>query len=454
MPIDISDKEQLNVPLTGTQMNDAIVQAHKSRDAIANIEGMSASASEIDAKISESVLLKTPLMVEGGDTKLTNFIPDKDKSFKVQFAFNKIDTQKDYVMNLGVQGYGGNARVLIGTGYNALYIRVGSYVFNNDIRVNGRRIIEIEYNGNSKTISLILDGEVVEKNISVTIENGTTPIMIGGKTKVNLTPELNELGESDVLFCRIYDDTASESLSLKELRSKIYGNCDQIAHRGLRSEVPENTMAAFRYATKRGIKHLECDVQVTSDGKLVLIHDSTVDRTTNGTGSVVSMAYSTIEGLDAGSSFSPVYQGEKIPTFAEFCKFAKENDCTIYPEIKGYRSTSDIESIIDMIVDYGLVDKSVVQSFSHSDLVFVNNYNSDIKLGYLSSDIFDVSTMLPNSYALINANALLSDTSYVQTIHQAGHKIGVWTVDDWEKYSRLLDANVDSIMVDSNYSGN
>jgi glycerophosphoryl diester phosphodiesterase len=90
-----------------------------------------------------------------------------------------------------------------------------------------------------------------------------------------------------------------------------------IAHRGASSYVPENTFAAFDLALQMGVRHIELDVQLTSDGHLVVIHDDTVDRTTNGSGLVTRHTLESLRGLDAGSWFGTRFAGECIPLFDE-----------------------------------------------------------------------------------------------------------------------------------------
>ena len=86
-----------------------------------------------------------------------------------------------------------------------------------------------------------------------------------------------------------------------------------LAHRGACSYAPENTMAAFRLAIEQGADGIELDAKLCADGSVVVIHDSTVDRTTNGTGKVAELAFDELQQMDAGVQFAPKYAGEKIP---------------------------------------------------------------------------------------------------------------------------------------------
>ena len=90
-----------------------------------------------------------------------------------------------------------------------------------------------------------------------------------------------------------------------------------VAHRGASAEAPENTLAAFRLALQQGAPAVECDVHLSADGCPVVIHDETVDRTTNGKGAVVGLTRAALRGLDAGSWRGPRFAGEPIPTLEE-----------------------------------------------------------------------------------------------------------------------------------------
>ena len=128
-----------------------------------------------------------------------------------------------------------------------------------------------------------------------------------------------------------------------------------ISHRGEHLERPENTMPAFREAIRVGADFIEVDVQTTSDGKLVLSHDATVDRCTNGSGRVSAMTFDQIEALDAGIKKGPQYAGTKIPTFDEVLDLAR-GKIGIYVDIKN-ASAQDLVSHID---GHGMTDHVVM----------------------------------------------------------------------------------------------
>lgn len=127
-----------------------------------------------------------------------------------------------------------------------------------------------------------------------------------------------------------------------------------IGHRGGRALAPENTLAAFRNTIKLGADFVEIDVRATKDGQLVIMHDSTVDRTTNGKGAVRDLEFDAIRALDAGSKFSAEYASEKVPTFDEVLGLCK-GKINIYVDHK----EAPTRQVFDAISKHGM-EKSVI----------------------------------------------------------------------------------------------
>ena len=146
------------------------------------------------------------------------------------------------------------------------------------------------------------------------------------------------------------------------------------AHRGWCSKYPENTMIAFKEAIALGVDQIELDVRVTADNELVVIHDATVDRTTNGTGKVNEKTLAELLELDAGIHKGEEFKGEKIPTFKEFMDMVKDHPTlTLDIELKEYPNTPGNETIayevcdrvLAMVDEYGYADRVVINSFSN-----------------------------------------------------------------------------------------
>lgn len=128
-----------------------------------------------------------------------------------------------------------------------------------------------------------------------------------------------------------------------------------VAHRGAGSLAPENTLAAIRKGIELGVDFVEVDVRTTKDGELVLMHDDTVDRTTNGSGAVSDLAAEQIAALDAGAKFSPEYAGERVPTFAQALDLCR-GKVGIYIDPKDVT----VWRVIEMLRERGMVGQAVL----------------------------------------------------------------------------------------------
>ena len=144
------------------------------------------------------------------------------------------------------------------------------------------------------------------------------------------------------------------------------------AHRGWCAAYPENTMLAFKKALEVGVDQIETDVRITADGELVLIHDATVDRTTNGTGKVCEKTLAELRELDAGIKKGEEFAGEKIPTFIEFMELVKDHPTlTLDLELKEYPTAGRealafevCDRVLKIVDDYGFTDRIVINTFS------------------------------------------------------------------------------------------
>lgn len=245
---------------------------------------------------------------------------------------------------------------------------------------------------------------------------------------------------------------AMTSLKTKQLEKEKY---ELIAHRGLMGIAPENTMAAFTLACSSGVNSLECDIRFTSDNVPVIIHDSTVDRTTTGTGTVISKTVAQIKSLDAGSkAFGINFSSVKIPTFEEFLKFANGRVNKIYTEIKDTATTSNITTLVNLIKNYNMEYKTNLNSFSIDTLDILRGVNKNIEFGFLSNEIptaiqLDKLQLDGNSYLLVNYTAVVNNPTIISDCRSRGIGLGVWTVNNADDIKKLIDLGVYKIM--SNY---
>lgn len=196
-----------------------------------------------------------------------------------------------------------------------------------------------------------------------------------------------------------------------------------IAHRGGTVDFPENTIAAFQHAITVGADWIEFDVQRTRDNILVVFHDETVDRTTNGSGLVSDMTLVKIQGLDAGN-------GEKVPTFDQVITLASQNRVGIMPEAKSPHLYSGLAvQMLETLEAHDYIDKTVLQSFDSDSLMAVRQNNPELALCPLHGLWqFDLSGIEPIDAELVcpMAEMVLLYPWMIRQAHQDGRKVYVW----------------------------
>ena len=144
-----------------------------------------------------------------------------------------------------------------------------------------------------------------------------------------------------------------------------------IAHRGHCIEVPENTLEAYIRAIELGAQMIECDVNMTRDRQLVMIHDWALDRTTNGSGPVRARTVDEIRALDAGSSFAPEFAGLRVPTTADTIELAREAGISMCFEVKGSTPAEFLETaeaLVDLLTERNALGWAFMSSYDHEAL--------------------------------------------------------------------------------------
>lgn len=230
-----------------------------------------------------------------------------------------------------------------------------------------------------------------------------------------------------------------------------------IAHRGYSAIAPENTLAAFSTAIQHGANSIEFDVQLSSDGIPIIIHDSTLDRTTNGKGNVIDKTLEQLKTLDAGSWFNPQFSTSRIPTLSEALSAIKDLNKFIYPEVKGADNWSDanIDNFVQIIIESGCQEKCIVACFNDTFLARIRQRHSQIILGYLVSSVSKFTEKLPlaaadgNAIMLSEYHVLLNNPSLVATSRNQGIDLGVWTVDSPSDLQKLVNIDVVRLITNS-----
>ena len=222
-----------------------------------------------------------------------------------------------------------------------------------------------------------------------------------------------------------------------------------IAHRGGSSMAPENTLAAFRKAVEIKADYFELDIQSTSDDSLIIMHDATTDRTTNGKGTISAMTYAQIRALDAGSWFGTAFAGEKVPSFSEALQLAKNdpNNIGVIAEIKATNSTI-VEKTVKMIQDYKMTARVVVSSFDFNQIAKVKTLDPSIRVQLFATAtnaIIDQIATIKGEWVGSNGGVT---TDLLNYSHSKSVLFNSWTINAASQMTPLILLGVDAITTD------
>jgi glycerophosphoryl diester phosphodiesterase len=239
-----------------------------------------------------------------------------------------------------------------------------------------------------------------------------------------------------------------------------------IAHRGGHSLGPESTLYTFKRALEIGVDVLEVDIRTTKDGEPILLHDRTVDRTTNGTGPVDNFTLAKLKTLDAGYGWSPDHgqtfplrgKGLTIPTLAEVFKAFPSARINI--EIKESR-TAEISRLCQLIQDYQKTNLVMVASFDVSQLNEFRKQCPEVATSAGAREAFLFyglqwahleNLYFPRAQALqvpqYYGNRQVVTPRFLEAAHDRNMRVHVWTVNDTHSMQQLINLGVDGIMTD------
>lgn len=226
------------------------------------------------------------------------------------------------------------------------------------------------------------------------------------------------------------------------------------AHRGASAHAPENTLAAFELALSQQADAIELDVKLSADGQVVVYHDATVDRTTNGHGHVKDLMLADLKSLDAGTFFSEKFKGEKIPTLEEVFE-AVGNRTFINVELTNYKTPRDqlVESVCMLVKKHKMQKRVSFSSFFASNLSKARSYLPEVPRGLLALNGFLGTWARSFGFAFGKYQALhpfVKDMTQQQTarVHRLNRRVHVWTVNDEQDMRRLFSWGVDGIFTD------
>mgnify|MGYP002746428957 FL=1 len=209
-----------------------------------------------------------------------------------------------------------------------------------------------------ETVTCKLNGGKAVRWESNNIESATVDgngVVTAHKTGTSIISAYVESGKKYDFEIKVYNSQTLQGL---------LNNKRLVSHRGYNETAPENTMSAFQKSYEYGYKYVETDVTFTADDVPVLLHDDSIDRTSNGSGKIGSLTYEYVRTLDFGSWKSEEYAGEKIPSFDEFMAFCSTHDIHPYVELKSNITQNRVYELLNIVDKYNMREKTSWVSFS------------------------------------------------------------------------------------------
>lgn len=273
-----------------------------------------------------------------------------------------------------------------------------------------------------------------------TVSNGKITAVKSGTAKITCTDKNNKK-----YTCRI---TVKNPMLMIQSAAQVQNpsGITLLAHRGASIEAPENTMSAFRLAEKKGCRAIETDLCFTKDNVPVLMHDGTINRTSNRSGNVSSYTYFQIRKLDFGSWKSKKYKNEKIPTLDEFFQFCSRKNITPYVELKprrGYTKAKLLKAY-RIAQKYHIERKTIWFSGDITYIKWIKSIDPAAQIGYLylhpvTKEIVGRVAQLKNRQNQVYINATI--TKYSEEIIKLCKKKGVKIIGGFVSKQKLKDVD-------------
>jgi glycerophosphoryl diester phosphodiesterase len=221
-----------------------------------------------------------------------------------------------------------------------------------------------------------------------------------------------------------------------------------IAHRGHSSVAPENTLAAIASASAADL--VEIDVDTSADGVPYVLHDATLDRTTDGTGALREHASAYVDGLDAGSWFSPAFAGQRVPRLTAAARLSAARGARLLLEVKRPQTRAAVARYVAELRGAGMLDRTVLQSFDEDTLIHARDLAPTLRLALLRRTLDADPVAVARDLGVVAYNpdwdALASRPDVVADLQASGLAVVPWTVDDPAAWATMRAAGVDGII--------
>lgn len=222
------------------------------------------------------------------------------------------------------------------------------------------------------------------------------------------------------------------------------------AHRGFSGKYPENTMIAFEKAIEAGCDGIEFDVHFSKDGEVVIIHDETLDRTSNQTGLVRDLTYEELCHADVSNKFGKECGFQKIPSLREYLELVKDLDIVTNIELKtGVFQYEGIErAVYDMLREYDIVDRILISSFNHFSIKRMKEIDPGIACGLLTETwMLNTGAYVKNSGAeYFHPIFRMLTPEIMADLNEHGVKVNAWTVNEQCDIDDMIDLGINGII--------
>lgn len=230
-----------------------------------------------------------------------------------------------------------------------------------------------------------------------------------------------------------------------------------LGHRGAKAHAPENTIISFEKGIELGATMLELDIHLSKDGEMVVIHDGTVDRTTDGTGYVHEKTLAELQALDASSWFDESLPVQRIPTLQEVIE-ATKGRIYLNIEIKlggdkesGRVAYTEIPAKLrDCLIENDMVDQVVVSSFHQPYITELKKILPEIRVALLHKKPVEnlIEKALDEGWEAVHTHTSLIDEDFVKAAHDEDIRVRAWNPNDAETMQKMIELGVDGIGTD------
>ncbi|MBO5046056.1 MAG: hypothetical protein J6C93_04205 [Clostridia bacterium] len=320
--------------------------------------------------------------------------------------------------------------------------------FKGDMSTYKWAVVEVAHSSNTSGVDL---GWQATADPYVTHVDGSYPVLTIAKTDDSDLTETELKNIHSMFEVKGEKFVAEEAQAIERENSAVRA----VNHRGFSLFAPENTLAAYRLSALQGFSYVECDVSFARGGQPVLLHDDTVDRTSNGTGNVAELTLDELLELDFGSWKNPEYAGEKIATFDEFIALCKQLELHPYIELKTSLSVSEAATLVNIVDKYEMLGNVTWISFNASSLSQIVAIEDTARVGYVVSTV-DANTITTANTLKTGKNEVFIDAYFSQGANgsasvtlckDANLPLEVWTVNKLTDLNSL-DAYVSGVTSD------